>query len=77
MLQAISTCGQALCPAEVESVIACLTANCKADLSDVAAVQGCLADVCEAEFDAEWACLGPQLLDGGCSTDLAPCDIEY
>ena len=44
---------------------------------DVAAVQGCLADVCEAEFDAEWACLGPQLLDGGCSTDLAPCDIEY
>lgn len=77
VLQAISSCGQALCPAQLESVITCLTANCKADVSDIAAVQGCLAEECEAEFDAEWACLGPQLLDGGCSTELAPCDVEY
>jgi hypothetical protein len=77
VLQGIAACGEALCPSEVESVIACLVAKCDADLSDVAAVQGCLADVCEAEFDAEWACLGPQLLGGACNTDLAPCEIAY
>lgn len=76
VLQGIAACGQTLCATEVEAVIACLGANCAADLSDVGAVQGCLAGVCKAEFAAEWACLGPQLLAGACNTDLAPCDLE-
>lgn len=77
VLQGISACGQSLCPSEMQGVLACLGAKCGADLNDIAAVQGCLADECKAEFDAQWACLGPQLLDGACNAELTPCAIEY
>jgi hypothetical protein len=77
LLQGFSACAQSLCPSEMSAVIACLGANCNADLGDVAAIQACLANECATEFDAEWACMGPQVLAGACNADLGPCGIEY
>lgn len=77
ILQGLGSCGMRLCPGEAGAVIACLTSSCGADLSDVDALQGCLANECKAEFDAEWACLEPRLLAGECNEDFAPCGLEY
>lgn len=77
ILQGLAACGMRLCPSEAQAVIACLVSSCDADLSDVEAIQSCLANQCAVEFDAEWACLEPSLSGGECNQDFSPCGLEY
>jgi hypothetical protein len=51
--------------------------SCDVDLSDVAGIQACLANECQVEFDAEWACLEPHVLAGDCNAYFSSCGVEY
>jgi mono/diheme cytochrome c family protein len=77
ILQGIGGCGQSLCPSEAQAILGCLAMSCDADLSDVAAIQSCLANECQVEFAAEWACLEPHVLAGECNAYFSACGVEY
>ncbi|MBT9558136.1 MAG: hypothetical protein IV100_19035 [Myxococcales bacterium] len=70
VLDAVSPCAQANCPAEGLGVVTCMN-GCEGDQL------GCLVTDCRPQLDTLYACLEPAIESGICDDALEQCDVRY